>query len=180
MTRRPHTQEHLDAALDWIENDPTPDAGVLFGKDSFRTVLQPERVVAAEVRYLQKELMERTQECERWKATVEGLGNRIRELEAEDERASRRMEAYADQSDAYKAELKLHEKYAGERNYCDSCGKHILNTVTAHGLLIELRDAADRLSAAWSSYQHHDIGSDVQDAADNVDAVLAKVRGLLP
>lgn len=36
---------------------------------------------------------------------------------------------------ALREELEQHKKWAGDRNYCDSCGKSILNIVTANATI---------------------------------------------
>lgn len=46
--------------------------------------------------------------------------------------------ALANEVRAQREELERHRKWAGDRNYCDSCGKSILNIVTANAIIARI------------------------------------------
>jgi hypothetical protein len=75
------------------------------------------RVLAAEVRALREEL---------GNPEVHTLANEITKAVIDNMR---------EENKRLREELEQHKKWAGDRNYCDSCGKSILNIVTANATI---------------------------------------------
>lgn len=76
-----------------------------------------------------------------------------------------------------RVELTQHKQWAGDRNYCDSCSKSILNIVSVHQQLAELGDAAEQMDVQLHAYiQRPGIQqtNDMCSAHRALQAVLAK------
>jgi oligoribonuclease NrnB/cAMP/cGMP phosphodiesterase (DHH superfamily) len=72
---------------------------------------------------------------------------------------------------ALRDELEQHKRWAGDRNYCDSCGKTILNIVTANAIIERVK----ALPAEWRAKEfvnlvdHHATN----ECAQELEAALA-------
>jgi hypothetical protein len=67
-----------------------------------------------------------------------------------------------------RAELEQHKRWAGDRNYCDSCGKSILNIVTANAKLARV----EALPAKWRAELTRHAQSGMEWAAEELEAAL--------